>query len=113
MSINIKDLESSLFSSLSLSVFILFSAISIINMSKSRVLVMNKKETSVIVVGLLFISISFALSGIVEFSHQYYNVKEKVNENKFDYTQSIIYNILVALIILFEIIISINIIKSI
>ena len=111
--ISVRELEASLFSSLSLSVFLLFSSTTIVNLHKSNILTTNKNEITLIVLVLLLLSIGFAFLGITEFSYVYYSTEDKSDEDTFDFTQSVIYNILVTILIIIEIYISLKIIKSI
>lgn len=101
------DLENSLIASISLSILCFFSAVTVYNdMDKFN----TKHSSRAIILLLIFLSVSFAIIGLVKFTTEFFNELDGVYRYSFNYFQSIFYSFLVFLLIVIEIIFSRSII---
>ena len=100
------DLESTLIASISLSILCFFSAVTVYNdMDKFN----NKNSTRFIILLLIFLSLSFAITGLVKYTTEFFDNLDEVYRYSFHYFQSIFYAFLVFLLIILELVFARNI----
>ena len=104
------DLEESLISSISLSIFCFFSAVTVYNdMDKFK----NIATSKFVIIMLIFLSLSFATVGLVKYVTEFFNHLDEVYRYSFNYFQSIFYTFLVFILIVIELAFARNLIKTI
>ena len=94
------ELDDSLLSSISVSIFSFIAAINIRNTDK-------RESTSIgnrfVIISLLFLSISFAVVGLVKYTTEFFNDLTGKYRYEFKYFSAIFYTILVSILIIIEI----------
>ena len=97
------ELDDSLLSSISVSIFSFIAAINIRNTDK-------RESTSIgnifVIISLLFLSISFAVVGLVKYTTEFFNDLTGKYRYEFNYFSAIFYTILVSILIIVELVFS-------
>jgi len=97
------ELDNSLLSSISVSIFSFIAAINIRNIEKTK---NASGENRFIVITLVFLSIAFAVVGLVKYTTEFFNDLTGKYRYEFNYFSAIFYTILVSILIIVELVFS-------